>query len=327
MTIPFPSHLYDDGYDEEEGSYVLKDLDVYSVGTTLLDDALPTKEKDPESFTLPYIINNLCFNKALADLGASISVMPFLTYTKLGLGELAPTKLIVELADRIVKRPKGIEENVLVRIDKFVFPARLMGEALILNRSLDPLYGHYIGLNDLNDPLELRRNQVDDLEPTIEEGEVVDEPIMDIVKTRFYNAIMKDKVEYKGKNVVGTFMNVPIFVGKFSIVADFAVVENMDAYRNDDGMGDIIFGRPFCRQACVKTRWFNGMITIYKGNDSVSAQDELKGISHPYQKLKGFYKEVLDLGSEYIKNKKVEEWFKHGHTIDMAYPISMDMAY
>ncbi|GJT43824.1 putative reverse transcriptase domain-containing protein [Tanacetum coccineum] len=73
-----------------------------------------SKEKDPGSFTLPFIINNLCFNKALADLGASVSVMPFSTYTKLGLGELAHTKLIVELADRTVKRPKGIAENVLV---------------------------------------------------------------------------------------------------------------------------------------------------------------------------------------------------------------------
>ncbi|GJS00339.1 hypothetical protein Tco_0316847 [Tanacetum coccineum] len=47
--------------------------------------------------------------------------------------------------------------------------ARLMGETLIQNRSFDPLYGDYIELNDLNEPLELRRNQVDDLEHIIEE--------------------------------------------------------------------------------------------------------------------------------------------------------------
>ncbi|GKB70724.1 ribonuclease H-like domain, reverse transcriptase, RNA-dependent DNA polymerase [Tanacetum coccineum] len=120
-TISFPSCLYDECYDEEEGSYGLKDLDAYSIGTTLLDDTLPQKEKDPRSFILPCYINHLCFNKALADLEASVSVMPFSTYTNLWLGELAPTKLIIELADRIVKRPKRIAENVLVRIDKFVF--------------------------------------------------------------------------------------------------------------------------------------------------------------------------------------------------------------
>ncbi|GJY29247.1 hypothetical protein Tco_0405014 [Tanacetum coccineum] len=51
--------------------------------------------------------------------------------------------------------------------------ARLMGETLVLNRSLDPFFKHYIELNDLNVPLELRRDQVNDLMPTIEEGEVI----------------------------------------------------------------------------------------------------------------------------------------------------------
>ncbi|GKF74089.1 hypothetical protein Tco_0220421 [Tanacetum coccineum] len=93
-------------------------------------------------------------------------------------------------------------------------------------------------------------------------------------------------------------MNVPIFVGNFSVVTDFAVVDNMDSHR-DEGMGDIIVVRPFCKEACVKASRFDRMITICKGNNCVSAQDELKGISHPYQKLKGFYKEVLNLGLEY----------------------------
>ncbi|GKB25920.1 reverse transcriptase domain-containing protein [Tanacetum coccineum] len=125
-----------------------------------------------------------------------------------------------------------------------------------------------------------------------------------------------------------------------SLEEDFAVLENMDSYCNK-GMGDIIVGRPFCREACIKARQFDEMITIYNGNDSVtcqmtqshpmfkhltnaqcskmrplmkvSAHDELKGISHPYQKLKGFYKGVLNLGPEYIKNKKVEEWLIRGH--------------
>ncbi|GJX29369.1 hypothetical protein Tco_0237448 [Tanacetum coccineum] len=110
-TVPFPSRLYNDCYDEEEGSCGLKNFDAYSIGTSLLDDALPPKEKDPGSFTLPCYINNFCFNKSLAELGASVSVMPFSTYTNLGLGELAPTKLIVELADKTVKRAKGIAER------------------------------------------------------------------------------------------------------------------------------------------------------------------------------------------------------------------------
>ncbi|GJT73854.1 hypothetical protein Tco_1033140 [Tanacetum coccineum] len=53
--------------------------------------------------------------------------------------------------------------------------ARLMGETLVLNRSLDPFLEDYIELNDLNEPFELRRNQGDDLMSTIEEGEVIEE--------------------------------------------------------------------------------------------------------------------------------------------------------
>ncbi|GJR17744.1 DNA-directed DNA polymerase [Tanacetum coccineum] len=58
----------------------------------------------------------------LVDLGTSVSVMPFSTYTNLGLGILSHTRLTIELADRTIKQPRGIAENVLVRISKFIFP-------------------------------------------------------------------------------------------------------------------------------------------------------------------------------------------------------------
>ncbi|GJY94553.1 hypothetical protein Tco_0510914 [Tanacetum coccineum] len=212
--------------------------------------------------------------------------------------------------------------------------ARLMGEALILNRSLDPLYGDYIELNDLNEPLGLRRNQVDDLEPTIEEVEVVDEPMVDIVKTRCDNEIVDGLDEYPSYCDFDKKIHIDYAYNlQFSFMIDFVVVEDMDSYR-DEGIGDIIVGKPFCRDACIKARRFDRMIIIYKRNNSVtyqmvrthprfkhltnaqcnkmrpllkvSSQDELNAISHPYQKMKGFYKEVLDLGSEYIKNEKVE---------------------
>ncbi|GKD37824.1 reverse transcriptase domain-containing protein [Tanacetum coccineum] len=121
-TLPSPNHLNDDYWDELKETDGEKDLEAHYTNAKPLGKALPRKEKDPGSFTLPCFINNMCFNKALADLGASVSVMPYSTYTTLGLGDLIPTKLIVELADRTVKRPKGIAENVLVGIDKFTFP-------------------------------------------------------------------------------------------------------------------------------------------------------------------------------------------------------------
>ncbi|GKC16510.1 hypothetical protein Tco_1013292 [Tanacetum coccineum] len=201
--------------------------------------------------------------------------------------------------------------------------ARLIGETLVLNRSLDPFFEDYIELNDLNVPLELRRDQVDDLMPTIKEGEVVEEfrakndarmvskifrfpsdrdhdkkicidcalnlkfscmigfeflhvnffPILyvNVMSKKFYNSIRKDKLEYKGNNVVGALMNIPIFVGTFSILTDFAVLEDMDAYR-DKRMGDVIFGKPFLREVGINPRQFEGMITLYNGNKEVTYQ-------------------------------------------------------
>ncbi|GJS30198.1 hypothetical protein Tco_0490818 [Tanacetum coccineum] len=296
--------------DRSRGNYEPKFIKAY--GASYINDTIPRKEKDPGSFTLPCFINKTCFDNALVDLGASISVMPLSTYLNLGLGKLAHTRLTVELADRTVKYPKGIAENVLVGISKFTFlvdfiilgmtedikvplilgrlflstahakinfykrkitlrvgeeriifksvkpasslikrvymlslrkrmgldlEARLMGETLVLNRSLDPFLEDYIEFNDLNEPFKLRRNQKDDLIPTIE-------------KCEFHNSIMKDKMVFKGDNVVGALMNVPIFVGTFSVMTDFAVLEDMDAYR-DKRMGDIIIGEPFLREVRI----------------------------------------------------------------------------
>ncbi|GJT05924.1 reverse transcriptase domain-containing protein [Tanacetum coccineum] len=102
----------------EYGPYVARGVKILEA----YDRNLPQKEKDLESFTLPCFINNVCFDKALVDLRASVSVMPFSTYTNLGLGVLSHTRLTIELADRTIKQPRGIAEKVLVRIGKFVFP-------------------------------------------------------------------------------------------------------------------------------------------------------------------------------------------------------------
>ncbi|GKE17068.1 hypothetical protein Tco_1424645 [Tanacetum coccineum] len=116
-TIPFQSRL--NGYycEEKKGSYGPQFLEAYSEAS----QSIPQKEKDLGSFTLPCFINNVFFDNALVDLGASVSVMALSTYLNLGLGELAHTKLIVKLADRTMKYPKGIAKNVLVRISKFAF--------------------------------------------------------------------------------------------------------------------------------------------------------------------------------------------------------------
>ncbi|GJX49192.1 hypothetical protein Tco_0276037 [Tanacetum coccineum] len=67
--------------------------------SVVLLNKLPSKEKDPGSFTIPYDIGHLHIDNALADLGASISLMPYTMYEKLGLGEPKLTRMSLELAD------------------------------------------------------------------------------------------------------------------------------------------------------------------------------------------------------------------------------------
>ncbi|GJT05311.1 DNA-directed DNA polymerase [Tanacetum coccineum] len=90
--------------------------------SAVLLNKLPSKEKDPGSFTIPCDIGHLHINNALADLGASISLMPYTMYEKLGLGEPKLTRMSLELADRSIKYLRGIAENVLIKIDKFILP-------------------------------------------------------------------------------------------------------------------------------------------------------------------------------------------------------------
>jgi hypothetical protein len=60
--------------------------------------------------------------RALFDLGASVNLLPYSVFLQLGLGELKPTFMMLQLADRLVKRPWGIIEDILIKVDKFYFP-------------------------------------------------------------------------------------------------------------------------------------------------------------------------------------------------------------
>ncbi|KAL5545129.1 hypothetical protein UlMin_008913 [Ulmus minor] len=90
--------------------------------STVLQNKLPPKLKDPGSFTIPCSIGNQYFGKALCDLGASINLMPMSIFKKLGIGEARPTTVSLQLADRSIAHPEGKIEDVLVKVDKFIFP-------------------------------------------------------------------------------------------------------------------------------------------------------------------------------------------------------------
>ncbi|GJV33251.1 hypothetical protein Tco_1393651 [Tanacetum coccineum] len=235
----------------------------------------------------------------------------------------------VKPASSLIKRVYMLSLSERMELDLEV---GLMGETLVLNRSLDPFLEDYIKLNDLNKPFELRRNQGDDLMPTIEEGEVIEEfrtrddeldagiddypsycdydkkihhnlkfsfvigfefthvnffPLLyvNVMSKKFHNSIMKDKMVYKGNNVIGALMNVPIFVGNFFVVTDFAVLENMDDYY-DEGMGDVIFGEPFLREVSVNLKIWTGYRVLI---DLILHRSLINNSARLSNKFGGFY--------------------------------------
>ncbi|GJS26776.1 hypothetical protein Tco_0487396 [Tanacetum coccineum] len=90
----------------------------------------PPKELNPGSFTLPCTIGKFNFY-AMADLDASINVMSRSIFEHLHLTNLKKTNMLCEMADMSKKAPLGIVENVLVKIDKFLFPS----DFVILNNT------------------------------------------------------------------------------------------------------------------------------------------------------------------------------------------------
>ncbi|GJS68608.1 hypothetical protein Tco_0683173 [Tanacetum coccineum] len=240
------------------------------------NNTLPQKEKDLWSITLPCFIHNVYFDKALVNLGASVSVMPFSTYTNLGLDvfkrkftlRVGEEKLVfksIKPATSIIRRVYVLKKGMdLDSKTKFI------GEAI--NESFDPHYDNYIELNDLDMPLEPRMDQDDEFKPTLN---FINEPtykncykmkfscmirykhvIVDSLPTlsinmmtkHFYNSIIKDKCDHEGKNLAGTLIDLPIFVGNSSIISGNSIINDMDI------ISGVVLGIPFCKKfvSCQK---------------------------------------------------------------------------
>ena len=91
--------------------------------SAILQKKMPTKCKDPGTFTIPYTIGNTRFEQAMLNLGASINVIHYSSNASLNLGPLEETCVIIQLADRSNTYPKGVVEDVLVQVNELVFSA------------------------------------------------------------------------------------------------------------------------------------------------------------------------------------------------------------
>ncbi|XP_009788208.1 uncharacterized protein [Nicotiana sylvestris] len=95
--------------------------------------SMAPKLEDPNAFTIPCTIESDNFVKSLCDLGVSINLMPYSIFKILGIGKPRPTSMRLKMADRTMKRPLGVIEDVLVHVYKFI----LLENFVILDCEVD----------------------------------------------------------------------------------------------------------------------------------------------------------------------------------------------
>nr|GEU66186.1 hypothetical protein [Tanacetum cinerariifolium] len=99
-----------------------KNIDLTEHVSAVLSSSLPPKFKDPGAPLISIVVGNITIKKALLDLDASIHILPASLVDKYDLGTLRKTDTIISLADRSTKIPRGILEDVIVKVDDFYYP-------------------------------------------------------------------------------------------------------------------------------------------------------------------------------------------------------------
>ncbi|GKC97298.1 DNA-directed DNA polymerase [Tanacetum coccineum] len=142
--------------------------------SAMLLKKLPEKLGDPSKFLIPCNFPGMDVSHALADLGASINLMPLSFWKKLSLPELTPTRMTLELADRSITHPKGLTEDVYVKVGKFHFPTDfvvvdfeadprvplILGRSFLrIGRALIDVYGEEITLQVDNETVTFNLDQ------------------------------------------------------------------------------------------------------------------------------------------------------------------------
>ncbi|GJV32076.1 reverse transcriptase domain-containing protein [Tanacetum coccineum] len=148
---------------------------------------LPEKLGDPRKFLIPCNFPGLDVCHALADLGASINLMPLSIWKKLSLPNLTPTRMTLELADRSITYPKGLAEDVFVKVGKFHFPTDfvvvdfeadprvplILGRSFLrTGRALIDVYGEEITLRVDNEAVTFNLDQTTRYSSTNDKSEV-----------------------------------------------------------------------------------------------------------------------------------------------------------
>ncbi|GJU96084.1 putative reverse transcriptase domain-containing protein, partial [Tanacetum coccineum] len=362
---------------------LLKKLKSEPVNTTLVNDIRKTPE----------------YTRHLQE--ASISVMPFSMFKRLGLGNSRPVNTIIEMADRSMQSLKGIVENILVKNHKFIFPVDfdildiiednkvpiILGRPMLaISHARIDVFGGKISLEVGKEQVIFNANEgatpvtvfsvcaikdfdvidnikgPDDLEEFLMDDDLNEDlgnflqdnnlflnyedpganpPSPNKSPSGNWNPVeeFQDSDDNLGNNIAGKAKNLQVFIGCHSFLTDFIILENVNEFV-EKKLTEVIFGKPFKEKVGLEKDISKGIIWFKIGDDKtifnmpraerrlsklstkqqnlmspilkISDEDKAKGISHPYQNIKDFYKGCLNLGEEYKQDLEVTDWIKWG---------------
>ncbi|GJU50191.1 reverse transcriptase domain-containing protein [Tanacetum coccineum] len=169
----------------------------------VLLNKLPSKEKDPGSFTIPCDIGHLHIDSALADLGASISLMPYTMYEKLGLREPKPTRMSLELADRSEDSRSSI---ILGR--PFLATARAMID--VFNKKITLRVGSEEVIFDVDQSMKKPRTEDDECYGINDLDTVIQSAAQELLENDHLNKNLKESINQPNFEKCGSDSETPI---------------------------------------------------------------------------------------------------------------------
>nr|GEX34762.1 reverse transcriptase domain-containing protein [Tanacetum cinerariifolium] len=176
--------------------------------SAMLLKKLPEKLGDPGKFLIPF------------DLGASINLIPLSIWKKLSLPELTPTRMTLELENRSITRPKGVAEDVFVKVGKFHFPTDfvvmdfeadprvplILGRSFLrTGRALIDAYGEEITLQVNDEVVTFNLNQTTRYSSTYDDLSVNRIDIIDVAREEYAQEILAFSNNSSGGNPTLTF--------------------------------------------------------------------------------------------------------------------------
>ncbi|GJZ89594.1 reverse transcriptase domain-containing protein [Tanacetum coccineum] len=225
--------------------------------SAMLLKKLPEKLGDPDKFLIPCDFPGMDVCHALADLGASINLMPLSIWKKLSLPELTPTRMTLELADRSITRPKGVAEDVFVKVGKFHFPTDfvvvdfdadprvplILGRSFLrTGRALIDVYGEEITLRVNDEAVTFNLNQTTRYSSTYDDMSVNRIDVIDVACEEYAQEVLGFSNNSTGGNPTPTSEPI-IFDSSLSLTpfegSDF-ILEEIEAYLKDDSISQEI---------------------------------------------------------------------------------------